>query len=72
MNKKATDTQIGGNHYKDFTIQPIEFISKNNLSFMQGCIVKYICRYNKSGGKGEQDLNKVKHYIDLILELEGY
>ena len=23
--------QVGGNHYKDFHIQPYEFISKNNL-----------------------------------------
>jgi hypothetical protein len=27
--------QIGGNHYKDFHIQPYEFISKNNLSFFR-------------------------------------
>jgi len=32
--------QIGGNHYKDFTIQPYEFISKNNLSFFQGNVIK--------------------------------
>ena len=29
------DKQIGGNHYKNFKIQPYEFISKNNLSFFQ-------------------------------------
>ena len=27
--------QIGGNHYKDFHIQPYEFISKNDLSFFK-------------------------------------
>ena len=42
--------QIGGSHYKNMKIQPYEFISKNNLSFFQGCVVKYVCRYlNKSG-----------------------
>ena len=37
--------QIGGDHYKSFHIQPYEFISKNNLSFFQGNVVKYVCRY---------------------------
>ena len=26
-------TQVGGNHYTKFPIQPYEFISKNDLSF---------------------------------------
>ena len=37
--------QIGGSHYKDFHIQPYEFISKNDLSFFQGNVIKYVCRY---------------------------
>ena len=58
--------QIGGNHYKNFTIQPYEFISKNNLSFFQGCVVKYVCRYlNKDKIK---DLEKIKHYCDLEIK----
>ena len=63
------DKQIGGSHYKDFHIQPYEFISKNNLSFFQGNVIKYVCRYLKKGG--EQDLEKIKHYCDLeILKLK--
>lgn len=69
--KGALETQIGGDHYKKWTIQPIEFITKNKLSFLQGCIVKRIVRYNQNGGKGLQDLEKIKHEIDLIIELEG-
>lgn len=62
-------TQIGGNHYTKFAIQPYEFISKNNLSFFQGNVIKYVCRYLKKGG--EQDLQKIKHYCDLeILKLK--
>ena len=61
--------QVGGSHYKSFHIQPYEFISKNNLSFFQGCVVKYVCRYLKKGGI--QDLEKIKHYCDLeILRLK--
>ena len=61
--------QVGGNHYKNFTIQPVEFITKNKLGFLQGCIIKRICRYNEPGGKGLQDLKKIKHEVDLLIEL---
>jgi hypothetical protein len=66
----ALDVQVGGGHYKDMAIQPIEFTHKNNLNFCQGNIVKYACRYKNKNGK--QDLEKVKHYADLLIELEGY
>lgn len=63
------EKQVGGSHYKHFTIQPYEFISKNNLSFFQGNVVKYVCRYiykNKI-----EDLEKIKHYCDLeILKMK--
>jgi hypothetical protein len=62
--------QIGGGHYKGFTIQPVEFITKNNLSFLQGCIIKRICRYNLKGTPLE-DLQKIKHEVDLLIELDG-
>ena len=61
--------QIGGSHYKDFNIQPYEFISKNNLSFFQGNVIKYVCRYLCKNGIA--DLEKIKHYCDLeILKLK--
>ena len=55
--------QVGGNHYKDYHIQPYEFISKNNLSFFQGCVVKYVCRYMHKNGI--EDLDKIIHYCEL-------
>ena len=61
--------QVGGSHYKDFHIQPYEFISKNDLSFFQGNVIKYVCRYKNKNGI--QDLEKIKHYCDLeILKLQ--
>ena len=60
--------QIGGNHYKDFHIQPYEFISKNDLSFFQGNVIKYVVRYPYKNGI--QDLEKIIHYCQLeILKL---
>ena len=57
------DKQIGGSHYKKFKIQPYEFISKNDLSFFQGNVVKYVCRYQRKGGA--EDLKKIVHYCQL-------
>ena len=65
--ERATDKQIGGNHYTGFKIQPIEFIVKNKLSFIQGCIIKYICRFEKKNGI--EDLEKIKHYCDLQIQM---
>ena len=60
------DTQVGGRHYKDMKIQPSEFINKNKLQFAEGNAIKYICRHGSKGQK--QDLEKAKHYIDMIIE----
>lgn len=64
----ASNVQVGGSHYKELAIQPFEYIEKNKLSFGQGCIIKYITRYKTKGGK--QDLEKIKHFVDLLIELE--
>lgn len=63
----ALDKQIGGKHYTGFKIQPIEFITKNKLSFIQGCIIKYICRFENKNGV--EDLDKIIHYCELQKEL---
>ena len=55
--------QIGGSHYRNFSIQPYEFISKNNLTFFQGCVIKYVCRYMHKNGV--EDLDKIIHYCEL-------
>ena len=65
----ALDVQVNGTHYKDMKIQPVEFIHANNLGFLEGCIVKRICRWRNKDGVA--DLLKIKHEVDLLLELEG-
>lgn len=67
-NKSALETQVGGNHYKDLKIQPIEFIHANNIPFCEANAIKYLCRWRHKNGK--QDLLKARHYIDLLIELE--
>lgn len=64
----ALNTQIGGSHYKDLPIQPVEFIERNNLGFCAGNVIKYVCRYKNKNGI--EDLKKAKHYLELLIEIE--
>lgn len=66
----ALKEQIGGEHYKNFAIQPVEYISKNGIGFLAGNVIKYISRYNQVGGGAGEDIRKAIHYCNLILELE--
>ena len=63
---KPSDKQIGGSHYKDCVIQPVDYIVKNNLDFLEGNVVKYITRHKTKNGI--EDIRKVIHYAELILE----
>jgi hypothetical protein len=63
---KSFKKQVGGNHYKKYKIQPVEFIIKNNLDFCQGSVIKYVLRFKEKGGV--QDLEKAKHYIELLID----
>tara|TARA_R100001244_G_C5146584_1_gene128874 strand:+ start:163 stop:519 length:357 start_codon:yes stop_codon:yes gene_type:complete len=62
------DKQVGGSHYKDCKIQPVEYIASNNLDFFEGNIIKYTTRH-RTKGEGEKDIQKVIHYAELILKL---
>ena len=64
----AYKKQIGGSHYRDLRYQPSEFINGNKLLFAEGNAIKYIVRHSKKNGK--EDLEKAKHYIDMIIDLD--
>lgn len=61
--------QVDGNHYKDLKIQPVEYIHANNIGYMEGNVIKYVSRWRAKNGI--RDLEKAKHYIDLLIELES-
>jgi len=69
MPPRALDVQVGGNHYKGMAIQPIEYCHHNKLGPCETAVVKYISRWREKGGL--EDLKKIKHYVDLLIELEG-
>ncbi len=64
----AWDTQIGGSHYKELEIQPMEYSMRNKLDALQHTIVKYVTRFRSKGGVA--DLEKAKHCIDMLIEHE--
>ena len=64
----AFDTQRGGEHYKQLAIQPMLYSFKNKLDPAQHTAIKYITRFRSKGGR--EDLEKAKHVIDLLIEME--
>lgn len=66
--KNPLTEQVGGDHYSKLAIQPAVYAQHNNLSYLQGTIIKYVTRYKDKGGL--EDLYKAIHSIKLLIELE--
>ena len=58
----ALKKQVGGEHYKKLTIQPVELIRQANLDFFLGNVVKYLVR---DKGQRREDLEKAYHYLEM-------
>lgn len=69
MSTSALDVQVGGNHYRQGGIQPVQYIEANKLAYLEGAVVKRVTRHNQPGGKGKQDIEKAIHELQLLLEL---
>jgi hypothetical protein len=65
----ALDKQVAGDHYKNLAIQPVEFIHANCIGYFEGNVIKYVSRWRQKNGIA--DLEKAKHYIELLIELES-
>jgi hypothetical protein len=64
----ALDTQVGGDHYKQMKIQPVEFICENNIPYCEANVIKYISRHRNKNGA--QDVRKAIHYCEMILKMQ--
>ena len=66
--KICKNTDNNSNINNNFSITDIryEFINGNKLLFAEGNAIKYIVRHSKKNGK--EDLEKAKHYIDMIID----
>lgn len=65
----ALELQVDGGHYKDLPIQPVEYIHANKIGYFEGNVIKYVSRWRAKNGV--KDLEKARHYIDLLIELEA-
>ena len=63
----ANDKQVDGTHYQT-EIQPWDFIEANKLTFLEGNVIKYVCRHRAKNGV--RDLMKAKHYLEKLIEVE--
>jgi len=68
--KLASEKQVGGNHYKQYAIQPIDFIEANNIPYIEGNVIKYLLRWRDKNGV--EDLDKAIHYIELLKGIEAF
>ena len=64
----ALQTQVGGGHYKDMKIQPVEYIYHNGIGFIEGSVIQYVSRWRRKNGV--EDLKKARHFLDLLIEME--
>jgi len=65
----AFTSQVAGDHYKTLAIQPVEYIHRNGIGYMEGNVIKYVTRW-RAKGHGLEDLKKARHYLDLLIEME--
>lgn len=64
------ENQVGGSHYKDLAMQPVELIAKLNLDYFIGNIVKYVTRHRSKNGI--EDIKKAAHYVELASYYSKY
>ncbi len=64
----ALSVQVAGDHYKSMAIQPVEFVHKNGIGYIEGSVIKYVSRWRKKNGV--EDLRKARHFLDLLIEME--
>lgn len=64
----ALDTQVGGEHYKSLAIQPVEYVHKNGIGYIEGSVIKYVTRWRNKNGV--EDLKKARHFLDILIALE--
>lgn len=68
MSNKKDEFHSG--HY-NATIEPIEYIMMNKLSFNRGNIIKYATRAGKKSGQEKLDIHKIIDYAILMAFEEG-
>lgn len=61
----ASDAVFRPAHYARWAIEPITFISANNLDFLTGNVIKYVMRHDAKNGL--EDLRKAARYLEILI-----
>jgi len=56
---------ISPQHYQQGNIQVLDFINDQKFTYLEGNIVKYICRYKAKNGL--EDLEKAQYYLNALI-----
>lgn len=67
-NMSNTCEQVGGTHYSEFAIQPLEYIMANQMDFVEGSVIKYVTRWRHKGGV--EDLRKAVTLLAYLIDQE--
>lgn len=62
------NSQVGGDHYTQLKIQPLDVILANDLNFLEGNVIKYVLRYRNKGM--ENDLRKAIDCLEKLIKHE--
>jgi hypothetical protein len=63
----GADMVVLPKHYARFKIEPINFVASNNIDFLTGNAIKYLCRAPyKHGDSGRQDYMKALRYTIML------
>lgn len=63
----AVDTQVGGSHYLQHSIQPWDIWEEYGLNAFEGAVLKYLLRRKNDR---VEDLKKARHTLDRLIEIE--
>lgn len=66
---EANKVQVGGEHYKIQKIEPWDYISQNNIGYLEGNVIKYVSRHQHKNGI--EDLKKAQHYLQKLIEVNS-
>ena len=58
---------VSPDHYQQGRIQVLDFITDQRFTYLEGNIVKYICRYKTKNGL--EDLEKAQYYLNELIKL---
>lgn len=70
----AIERQVGGSHYQEMPMQPIEVMQAvltpdEYRGFLKGCIIKYSMRAGRK--EGTDDVGKAEHYRQFLTEWDA-